>query len=201
MRIKWVVLTALIGLNLGACSLTPPKSMMDVQANEKFQLNQTLTVPANATRVFIQFGKVTTRFGFSRADQHCELEVKQIKSQAQKILPDHFVIDKVRINSEMVAESNLQANHILFAEANNGIRSDMPSALETTISGDFDNDKTATMDSVMLYLKPTAKNPNILRLTCSGSLSDGSLQDAPRSYRPEKAQINQILGAIGHLQQ
>lgn len=200
MTVKLMSFGVLAALSLSACSLTPPKSMMDIQANEQFQLNQTLTVPANATRVFIQFGKVTTRHGFSRVDQHCELEVNQVKDQPQTIMPDHFTIDKVRINAEMIAQSKQKANHLLFAEADNGILSDAPNALTTTIASDFDNTRTETMDTVMLYLKPTAKNPNILRLTCAGSLSDGSLQDAPRSYRPQKAQINQILGSIGHLQ-
>lgn len=199
MSVKWRVLTVLIGLNMSACSLTPPKSIMDVQAGEPFQLNQTLTVPANATRVFIQFGKVTTRHGFSRVDQHCELEVNQIKDQPQTILPDHFIVTKVRIGSEMVAQNQNPVSKILFAEADNGIASDAQlSPMQLTVASD-DNNSMETMDTVMIYLKPTDKNPNILRLTCTGSLSNGDLEDAPRSYRPEKAQINTILGPIGHL--
>lgn len=191
--------TILLGFGLTACSLTPSKSVMDVQADNSFQLNQTLTVPANETRVFIQFGKVTTRSGFSRLDQHCELEVNQLKDHDQKIFADHFIVSKVRIGSEMVAANHKPSGNMLFAEADNGILSDIqPSPIEMAVASD-DSDREETMDTVMIYLKPTDKNPGILRLTCSGSLSNGSLQDAPRSYRPEKAQINTILGSIGHL--
>ncbi|MPQ76473.1 hypothetical protein [Hydrogenovibrio sp. JE_KL2] len=192
-------IAAILSLGLTACSLTPPKSVMDVQAEDSFQLNQALTVPANATRVFIQFGKVTTRSGFSRLDQHCELEVNQVKDHEQKILPDHFTVTKVRISSEMVAQNQKPVGKVLFAEADNGIASDAQlSPMQLTVASD-DNNRTETMDTVMIYLKPTDKNPGILRLTCAGSLSSGNLQDAPRSYRPEKAQINAILDPIGHL--
>ncbi|BBN60691.1 hypothetical protein [Hydrogenovibrio marinus] len=196
---KLVSLAAILGLGLTACSLTPPKSVMDVQAEDSFQLNQTLTVPANATRVFIQFGKVTTRSSFSRLDQHCELEVNQVEDHEQRIFPDQFIVSKVRIGSEMVAQNQKTVGKVFFAEANNGVLSDVQlNPMQLTIASD-DNNRVETMDTVMIYLKPTDKNPGILRLTCAGSLSNGSLQDAPRSYRPEKAQINAILGTIGHL--
>ncbi|WP_024852131.1 hypothetical protein [Hydrogenovibrio kuenenii] len=196
---KLISLTTIVGLSLTACSLTPPKSMMDVQADNTFQLNQTLTVPANATRIFIQYGKVTTRHGFNRQDQHCELEVNQIKDHEQKILPDHFTITKVRIGNEMVANRLTKNQPVMLAQADTGIMSDTQIPWQNLVADTTDNNRPETMDTVMLYLKPTHNNPNIFRLTCAGSLSNGDLQDAPRSYRPEKAEINTILGSIGHL--
>lgn len=196
---KVTSLALIIGLSLTACSLTPPKTMMNVQTNDTLQLNQTLTVPANTTRVFIQYGKVTTRHGFNRQDQHCELEVNQIKDHEQHVLPDHFTITKVRIGNEMVASRSTRNQSVLLAQADTGVMSDTQVPWQNLMVSDLDNNRAETMDTVMLYLKPTHNNPNIFRLTCAGSLSNGDLQDAPRSYRPEKTEINTILGSIGHL--
>lgn len=182
-------------LSTTSCSTTPPKSVMNIQAGEKFILNQPIKIKPNSTRTFIQFGKVTSRSAFSRFDQHCELEVKDLKDTTQTIVPDTFIINDVRIDVMQIAKNNT----VMVAQTDT-LQSDAQlSSWHALASGSSDTRPEPTMDTVILYLKPTSKNPNIFRLTCAGSLSDGSLQDAPRSYRPQRAEINTILGPIGQI--
>lgn len=184
---------------LSGCSLTPPTSMMNVQAGNVFVLKQKIQFAPDTGRQFIQFGKLTTRSGFGRRDQHCRIEMNDLKPEAQTLLPETFKINKVRINVEEVAQTKpimtaaldtpQQATQIDLLPANAWLLTAMSDSRQPP----------ETMDTVLLYLEPTAKNPNILRLVCSGALSDGSPLDAPRSYRPQKAEINQILGSIGEI--
>lgn len=184
-----------------ACSLTPPKSMMDVQMGETFTLNQPITIKANSATQFFQLGKLTGR-SVNRAEQHCRIEIKKLSDTAQTIHPETFHIESVRIGSEQIASNQSNA---MMAWTNNGIQSDAQPNITASLwyggiaSNDGDSQPPETMDLVMLYLTPTAKNPNIFRLVCAGSLSNGDLMDAPRSYRPQREQINQILGSFGHV--
>ncbi len=100
-------------LSLSACSLTPPKSMMDVQAGYTFTLKKPVTVPAHDARAFIQDGQMTTHHGFNRYEQHCELEVKDLSRKPQVIQPGTFTITKVRIDSEAIASR--QAPTVFYA--------------------------------------------------------------------------------------
>jgi len=55
-----------------------------------------------------------------------------------------------------------------------------------------------TMDVVHFYLR--GPDPDVLRLTCGGALSDGRPADGPARYRPDVMAINRILGAWGRLE-
>lgn len=165
------------------CSLTPPKHMMDIQKGEVFILKQALTIPAEKARVYIQFGKAAA--GFSHFEQHCRLEIKQLQDKMTVIQPDKFRISKVSIGEEQVA-SNRATPSIQLAFTGSALASN-------------DNQRPETMDYVHLYLR-SAKQPNVLRLTCAGALSNGDPFDAPNSYRPQRQQINRILGTIGQIQ-
>lgn len=200
---RFTFFALLTGLSvLQACNLNPPKSMIDVQVGETFILKQPITIEPDSATQFIQFGEFTNRSSFSRFDQHCRLQIKMLSEKPQTIQPESFKIKKVRIGEEQIA-SNI--NSVMMAWANNGIQSDAQPNITANLwhgslaSSDSDSQRTETMDTVMLYLMPTAQNPNILRLVCAGALSDGSLGDAPRSYRPQREQINIILGAIGEI--
>lgn len=182
-----------------ACSLTPPKSMMDVQMGETFTLNQAITINPNTATQFIQQGKLTGR-SVNRSEQHCRIEVKKLSEEPLTLNPETFQIESVRIGAEQIARNNSAS---MVAWTNNGIQSDAQPNITASLwyggvaSNDGDSQPPETMDLVMLYLTPTAKNPNIFRLVCAGSLSNGDLMDAPRSYRPQREQINQILGGFG----
>ncbi|BBP42388.1 hypothetical protein [Thiosulfativibrio zosterae] len=188
------ILSALGLVLITGCSTTPPKSMMNIQTGEFFTLNQPITIAADAATQFIQFGQLSSRNGFSRFDPHCRIEIKQLSEQPQTLLPETFTISKVQIGEEQVASNALP----LLAMAQQQTLTDLPSLEQRLLANnDSDSQRPETMDTVMLYLEPTAKNPNIFRLVCAGSLSDGSLKDAPRSYRPQRTQINDILGSLG----
>lgn len=189
---KWITAGFIIGFSLlSSCSLTPPKSMMNVQAGETFVLKQAITFPAEKTRQFIQFGEVTGS-GFNHSEQHCRIELYEMSKQAVTIQPESFIISRVQLGEEQIARTD---RSMQFA-------ANQYAAIQTDIAKDpimlaMDNyDRPETMDLVHLYLK-SDKQPNVYRLTCAGALSNGDLKDAPRSYRPERADINRILGNIG----
>jgi len=191
-----LTLITLLGLFfLTACSLTPPKSMMNVTQGEQFQLKRILHYKPDQLSQFIQFGQLTSRNGFDRYDQHCVIELNNISDKPQTLYPETFTITKVRLGEQLIAQAQT-AKPIYIAQAQTGIQSDMALSMWSSVS---DNNRVETMDTVDIYLKPTSKNPNILRLKCAGALSKGDLQDAPRSYRPETKQINAILGSIGQI--
>lgn len=185
-----LTLTAFAGLT--ACSLTPPKSMMNVQVGETFELKQPVKIKADQARTFIQFGKVTTKSGFDRYDQHCRIEMTDLAEKERTIQPDTFKITKVRIGSEQVAMNDQAA--MMFASAD---KASMQSLVwfSATMGGRI---PAPTMDFVTLHLS-SQKQADVYALTCAGSLSNGDPLDAPRSYRPQRDQMNKILGSIGEV--
>jgi len=177
---RFTTLAFSFGLIAG-CSITPPKSMMDIQAGETFSLQQTITIPAEKARTYIQDGKVTGS-QFDRYQPHCRIEIAQLQTLPSEIKADHFRITRVMIDEEEVAwfkPIQVASLGMMLAFG--------------------DNQRPPTMDIVHLYLS-SAKQPNVFRLTCAGALSDGNTPfDAPERYRPERQQINQILGEIGSI--
>lgn len=173
-----------LGLGLSACSSAPPLHMMDVQVGQSFKLNTPIKIPAGAAKTYIQFGKITGR-SFNQTEQHCRIEIKELKDQATTIQPDTFEITRVQLGEEQIATKTLPAGGIQLAFVGNALAFS-------------DNQPPETMDYVHFYLSST-QQPNILRLTCSGSLSNGNPFDEPRSHRPQREQINQILGSIAQI--
>ncbi|QKI90220.1 hypothetical protein [Thiomicrorhabdus xiamenensis] len=188
--LKTILLTGLIGaatVSLNACNTAPPKHMMDIQAGEVFTLKKPLTIRADSARSYIQHGQATGG-GFDHYDQHCRLEVRTLSDQVKIIKPDQFTITRVSLGAEEIASRNATR---LYA----GLQ---PLFVGSARAEDTDSQPSPTMDYVHLYLQ-SKQQPDVLRLTCAGSLSDGDLADAPRSYRPKREQINQILGKIGSI--
>ncbi len=187
-------------LSLSACSLTPPKSMMDVQAGYTFTLKKPVTIPRHDARAFIQDGQMTTHHGFNRYEQHCELEVKHLSDKPQVVQPGTFTITKVRIDSEAIASAMPQTRYLAANQTSLFPQTTMTDAPASRLLADNDGGDgiDPTMDLVYLYLESKTQ-PNILRLTCAGSLSRGNPLDAPRSQRPQQKQINKILGRYGEV--
>lgn len=197
---KALVAVGFVGLisltTLSGCSTTPPKSMMNVQAGEYFVLKQPINIPAEKVRHYIQFGKLNGG-GFNSYEQHCRIELYSLLEQPTTINPQSFLIDRVATGEELIAQAKPT---IHFADNRAGlefaaVQNDAP-PLTTLAFGD--NQRPETMELVHLYLKSDSQ-PNVYRLTCAGSLSDGSLQDAPQSYRPQREEINRILGEVGEI--
>lgn len=183
-------LAGLLALFSG-CSMSPPKFMMDIQQGETFELKQPLSMAGGQARIYIQHGQVTGS-GFDRFEPHCRLETRDLNPQGATIQPDSFAISKVRIGEEAVANQSKHQTDRIYASLLVG----------QAMANDSDNDsnRVPTMDLVHLYLH-SEKQPDVLRLTCAGSLSDGDPFDEPRSHRPERNKINQILGNIGQIRQ
>lgn len=185
-------LAGLLALFSG-CSMSPPKFMMDIQQGETFELKQPLSIANGQARIYIQHGQVTGS-GFDRYKPHCRIETRDLNPQGATIQPDSFTISKVRIGEEAVAQKTLKPSDFILATSSGFIGQAMAN------DSDNDSNRVPTMDLVHLYLN-SEKHPDVLRLTCAGSLSDGDPFDEPRSHRPERNKINQILGNIGQIRQ
>lgn len=192
----YVVITSIF-LSLTACSGLTMKQYNDLNINQHFVLNKALTIAPDSTRSYIQNGQLLGGAGFNHSQQHCRLEVKNLSDKVQTIVPETFKITSIQIDEEMIAEK--QYKSIQLALNNNPqIQTDAPSITQVILA-DNSQERVETMDLVHLNLMSKTQ-PNVMRLTCSGSLSKGDLQDAPDSYRPDLNQINLILGDVGHIE-
>lgn len=170
-----------------SCSISPSIQLMDVQKNDVFALQHPIDIPAGKAKTFIQFGKVTDR-SFDRREQHCRIEIYALQPQKTTIHPDQFTVSRVQIGDEQIAQQSLPA----------GISPQIPFAFVGNAAAQGDYQPPETMDYVHLYLR-SERQPNVLRLTCAGALSNGDPLDSPRSHRPQRQQINQILGKLGSI--
>ncbi|MBD3756278.1 MAG: hypothetical protein IE937_11695 [Gammaproteobacteria bacterium] len=178
---------------ISSCALTPPKSLMDIQAGEHFVLKQPITIPAGKARQTIQFGQLSGS-GFNQTEQHCRIEIYALQTQNTIIQPQSFTIKSVQLGEEMIAQ---RADGKLFAANDLGLSSQTQT--DVVRLADMGYERPETMDLVHLYLHSDTQ-PNVYRLTCAGALSNGDPKDAPRSYRPKREQINRILGAVGSIE-
>lgn len=188
---------------ISSCASIPSGNTMDIQAGDTFTLNKPVTFAPDHARVFIQYGKQTRQSAYEKYDQHCRLEIKALKSQPQTIQPDTFEITQVRIDVEEIASQSPSQNDPIHYAMNETDYFPTSQFVQTEskwvrLSLGGDSEPPETMDIVHLYLS-SKKQPNILRLTCAGSLSTGDPLDAPRSYRPQRTQINAILGSYGKI--
>ncbi|MBD3611691.1 MAG: hypothetical protein HUJ13_04665 [Hydrogenovibrio crunogenus] len=205
MRKKILTLTAvtLTTIMVSSCSSIPSGNRMDIKAGDTFTLKKPVTFAPDHARVFIQYGKQTRQSTYEKYDQHCRLEIKTLKNHSQTIQPDTFKITQVRIDVEEIAsQSPPQHTPVYYAMNDREYvpKSTLgrPQSTWVKLSLGGDSEPPETMDVVHLYLS-SKKQPHILRLTCAGSLSAGDPMDAPRSYRPQKTQINTILGSYGSI--
>jgi len=182
-------------LTLSSCAMQPPTSLMDIQAGEVFVLQTAITIEPNKSRSFMQFGQLTGG-SFDHSEPHCRIEIRNLSELPQTIHPERFVITQVNIDEEMIALRNQPIQLAMNDSIAPTTMTDGASAKMLALGG---YERPETMDLVHLYLH-SKQQPNVYRLTCSGSLSNGSLADAPRSYRPQRQQIQKIIGEIGHIE-
>jgi len=192
-KILHVSILAAVAFALTGCSMTPPKSQIDVQAGEHFILNEAIHIPAGKVKNTIQFGQLNGG-GFNSTEQHCRIELYALPEKAVTINPQRFLIERVAIGDEMIAQANTSLQFATNQYAN--VQNDAATPMLLAFG---ENQRVETMDLVHLYLVSNTQ-PNVYRLTCAGALSNGNPFDAPRSYRPQREQINRILGTIGSIQ-
>jgi len=183
-------------ITLYGCSLQSNRTIGDIQAENTFILNKDIQIPANSARVFIQNGHLTSRNGFDHSEQHCRLEVNELSEHKQTVQVGSFEIISLSTDEEMIAQSQSEKIQLAFSTVDQ-VKTDYLTFIDYL--GLNSQERPETMDLIHLNLK-SDKQPNVMRLTCAGSLSKGDIADAPRSYRPDLKSINKILGDIGYIQ-
>jgi len=99
------LLLVLIMMSLSACATGPvPVSSpyFRIPAGSKLVLKQELTIPPNAGRVYIQYGKVVTPKEKDDWHAHCWFLSWNVLDQAQIIKPDTFTITQSQQLEEVV---------------------------------------------------------------------------------------------------
>lgn len=187
--LKLIILSLITSFTLTACSSNPLIDS-DTQAVKKFILEKDVQIAANSARGYFQNSTYLGSAGFNQFSQHCRLEIKTLMTEPQTIEADHFTVTSITADEEMIAQSN---NPVQLAM----LTSRYDSGVLVALLGQ--QNRVETMD--LIHLNLTSKNqPDVMRLTCAGSLSNGSLMDDPFSHRPDKKVINQILGEYGRVE-
>lgn len=87
-------------LSLVACQLPIEKgeqapAYMAVAAGSELLLTQNITIPANQTSVYIQYGKVTTYSGRDQYYPNCKFELYSISDMPRTVQKGSFIIKRV----------------------------------------------------------------------------------------------------------
>ena len=166
-------------IGLTGCIKTSHTVLHAYQQYPSFTLSQPITFSAGKTKVYFQHGNITQKI--DQYEKHCRIEKRSLKETPYTIQPSHFMVTQYQLGIELFAQ---HSNPALYAMA-----------LANRYS---DYEPPETMDVVHFYLH-SAEQPDVYRLSCAGSLSNGSRQDYPRSVRPNTQEINAILGGYGQL--
>lgn len=189
MKLSTLFYVAILGsFTLTGCSSHP---LLDTETQniKNFTLKQDIKIAPNSARAYFQGGQYLGSAGFNQFSQHCRLEIKTLKEAPQTIKADQFIVTSINTGEEMIAQ-NTQPIQL----AMNNVQT--LSGLNLSFG---EHNRVETMDLIHLYLK-SKYQPDVMRLTCAGSLSDGSIMDAPYSHRPDKKIINNILGIYGKVE-
>jgi len=191
MKLKLISFLTLAVITLSGCIGYSNTEFENIKVNKHFVLKQEINISPYTTRTFIQNGKAMNKSGFNRYAQHCRIEVKELLDTKQTISPDRFVITSIEYGEEMIASNKPIAQFVMATsgQTQNDIK----------LAGGFDQPRIETMDLIHLNLV-SAKQPNVMRLTCAGALSDGNIPDGPEIVRPGLKEINLILGNIGYIE-
>lgn len=179
-------------LMLFGCSHFASPRHSDIQPGATFVLQTPIEISAGHTRRFIQQGELTTRSGFDRSLQHCRLEVRELSEQTQIVTPDRFEVTRVRYDSERIAQT---MPVMLASNLSIGIGLNFGTQLG------FNNDAPPEIMELVEFRLHSDKQPNVMRLVCASSLSDGHPIDYPHNQRPNLKQIKLILGELGYFEQ
>lgn len=151
-------------------------------------LNKTINFGPNQVRAYFQNGEFIGNSGFNQFAQHCRIELSNLEEFKQTLQPQTFKVSRINTDEEMVAHKT----------PNTPVISESQVLMASLLANDGRYERPETMDLIHFYLSSKTQ-PNVYRLTCAGSLSDGNPMDEPHSHRPDKKVINQILGAYGSL--
>lgn len=173
------IFALLLGLTLSACSTGPypvTSPYYQIPAGSKLILKQTLTIPPNAGRVYIQYGKVVTPKEKDDFYAHCWFLSWYVLSTPQVIKPDTFIITKSEKFEDTVSR---QPDHLFAMNGFLGIgayHDGGPMALEYSTEMHIHSDK----------------QPNIHRFVCSH-------WETP--YDANHLTVAEMQRALGHIAQ
>lgn len=182
---RWIVI-GVSWLLLAGCALLPQEASYPVQS---LVLKRTVEIPGGTARVFFQQGQVRPYGGVSWYDQWCALEVRSLSDQARPVPSGRYRVVRVQLDEMEIALGHTV--QLAFA-------GDKRQLAGLFYASGRDSMPPPTMDVVHFYLK--GPDPDVLRLTCGGALSDGRPGDGPARYRPDVTAINRILGPWGRLE-
>lgn len=94
-----------LAFNLIACQIPIEKgeqapAYMAVAAGSELLLTQNITIPANQTSVYIQYGKVTTYSGRDQYYPNCKFELYSISDEPRVVQKDSITIKQVLRNTD-----------------------------------------------------------------------------------------------------
>ena len=171
MRTYITLLTLLFLLGCAQSGLTPrdPASPYYAPpAGSKIELKRPITVPAGATRVFLQRGELVQGMHFDRYLPSCNFEVRELSEQPQTIEPETFLVVRVqREEAEVVTR---------------------PGPPVQVASNSDDGGLPMVTESIHLWLG-SSQQPGLMRLTCRGAFDD-----VWRAYPPSIDEIRTALG-------
>jgi len=140
-------------------------------------LKQSLEVPPQSARVFLQQGVVVAKSGVNQFLPSCNFEVNQVfEDTSQTIQPDTFRVLRVgRQWEEVVQQAPTQYAALHLARAS------------------VDGGTSPIIHTVHLWLE-SARQPEVRRLSCRGGVDD-----PPKAKPPSGEEIFQALGDIAAL--
>lgn len=131
------------GISLTACNSIPApvtSSYFQIPVGSKIVLKQALTIPSNAARVYIQYGKVVTPKQKDNFYAHCWFLSWYVRNSPQIIKPDTFTITYSQKRVDVVSRN---ANYMLAMNGSGiGIADDgAPTALDYSTVMHIHSDK------------------------------------------------------------
>jgi len=144
----------LLSLFLAGCvRFLPDYSGED--AGYRLILHQPIVIPPQRTRIFIQEGKIAGT-GFNSYEVSCNIEVRKLKEESQRIEPDTFVVNRVQEFFEEVADT--------------GWRPETLAGLGLA-GADVDSSPSDIFRGWHFWLH-SEKQPDLIRLTCRGVFAE-----------------------------
>jgi hypothetical protein len=149
-------------------------------AGSRLQLLQPLDIPPGRTRLFIQHGKVLQGNSADQYDTQCNFEVEDLSKQVQRIEPDSFLIERVQALTEPVV-----LTRPVMVAALGGVAS---------LAGVGDDGASDIFQGYNFWLS-SARQPQVMRLTCVGAY------DTPSDARaPTLQEIRKTLAGIARIE-
>jgi hypothetical protein len=140
-----------------------------VPVGSRLILNQPITIPADKASIYIQRGQAVSYSGRDFYYANCQFEVNTVKSVAQTIEPDEFIVNRV--------SQRIEVNRLF-----------VPGTMIAGM-GIHKSDVTDKFYGRVLYLR-SSKQPDVFRISC------GRWDDRPLSNH---LTIQEIRGALGDL--